>query len=352
MRWLLGFFLLVVLPVTILFLAPARIDPVAWSPDPDPGLTGPFAPNDKLANVERVLEGAVSGPEDVACGPGGVVYAGLKDGRIVRVDIDGSHGEFANTGGRPLGMELDLRQGRLIVADARRGLLAISAGGAVEVLTDSVDGDRILFADDLDIAGDGTIWFSDASARFGYGEELYDFLEGRGSGRLLRYDPQTGTTTVHMSGLMFANGVALGPEEAYVLVSETGTGRIHRLWLKGEKTGQRDLFKVSLPGTPDNISFNGRDTFWVALPGPRTTLDANAGRPWLRKLVSRLPINMLEDIAPPSSFVVGLDLQGEVSENLQSADGAISNITSATECQGHLYIGSLSESSLARYPLQ
>ena len=38
---------------------------------------------------------------------------------------------------------------------------------SVETLTDSVDGTPILYADDLDIADDGIIYFSDASTKFG-----------------------------------------------------------------------------------------------------------------------------------------------------------------------------------------
>ena len=38
-----------------------------------------------------------------------------------------------------------------------------------------------------------------------------------------------------MEGLFFANGVTLGPNEDYVLVNETGMGRVHRLWIKATK---------------------------------------------------------------------------------------------------------------------
>jgi hypothetical protein len=50
------------------------IDPVAREPSPNPGLAGELEANDRLAGVERLLEGVGSGPEAVACG--GALYLG------------------------------------------------------------------------------------------------------------------------------------------------------------------------------------------------------------------------------------------------------------------------------------
>ncbi len=154
-----------------------------------------------------------------------------------------------------------------------------------------------------------------------------------------------------MDALFFANGVALGPADEFVLVNETGAGRIQRLWLRGSRAGQRDLFHAGLPGTPDNLSFNGSDTFWVAMPALRSGVDAMADKPWLRKLLSRLPLDLLTAGTPRYSFVVGLGLDGSVSHNLQDTGAGFNNITSANECDGILYLGSLSMPAVARYRL-
>jgi hypothetical protein len=76
-------------------------------------------------------------------------------------------------------------------------------------------------------------------------------------------------TRVHLEGLGFANGVALGPDEAYILVNETMFYRITRYWIKGEKSGQTDIFIENLPGFPDNLTYNKNGLFWVALIYPR-----------------------------------------------------------------------------------
>ncbi len=279
MRALLG---LLLVGVVYLLFWPVRIEPVVWEPGPDRGQEAVFAPRQSLARSETLLTGGGQGPEDVALGPDGAYYAGMLDGRILRFDQQG-WALFANTGGRPLGMQFNT-DGHLIVADAFAGLLSVDPSGEVRVLVSEVDGIPMLFPDDLDIAGDGTIWFTDASRRFNVHDWALDFWEGRATGRLLSFQPATGTLKVHLEQLMFANGVALGPDDEFVLVSETLTARVTRLWLKGPKTGSRDIFIDGLPGYPDNLSFDG-ELFWIALPSPRQpAIEQLASfRPWLRR---------------------------------------------------------------------
>ena len=43
----------------------------------------------------------------------------------------------------------------------------------------------------------------------------------------------------------FANGVALAPNDEYVLVNETGLGQIQRLWLKESEQGRSICLSVN-----------------------------------------------------------------------------------------------------------
>ncbi|MFL2946034.1 MAG: SMP-30/gluconolactonase/LRE family protein [Parvibaculales bacterium] len=216
-----------------LFIWPVPIDPVANEPfPPNPAGQGVFAANQKLDAAELLTLGP--GPEGIAFDAAGNLYTGLVDGRILRADPNGNISTFADTGGRPLGLNFDAG-GNLIVADAKKGLLSIDAGGAVEILTDSVDGERMIFVDDLAIARDGMIYFSDASTRHAYGTDLLEIYEGRPTGRLVSYNPVTNETRVLLDKLYFANGVALSQDEDFILVNETFRTRITRYWLRGEK---------------------------------------------------------------------------------------------------------------------
>jgi len=349
----------VVIVLLYLLLWPVSISPQAWTPLPAPALTGQYQQNSRLASTERLSlgtnapqPGAGFGPEDVALDGAGRIYSGLDDGRIMRLQADGTHPEvFSNTHGRPLGLAFD-PSGNLIVADAIKGLLSIAADGAVSVLTTAADGLAFGCTNDLDVAADGTIYFTDASSKFQLTNFTSDILEHGPNGRFLAYDPKTRTTRTLLSGLSFANGVAVSPDQSFVLVIETGAYRVHRVWLQGEKMGQTEIFIENLPGFPDGLSSNGKDKFWVALVTPRdVVLDKLLPHPFLRKVIARLP-KFLQPAPKRYSFVLGLDVNGHVVENLQDGSAnCYAEIANAVERRGLLYFGSIGESSVGRFPL-
>jgi sugar lactone lactonase YvrE len=341
------------LPLALLSLAlayllfrPVPIDPVVWQPATNPRTV----PNDRLSAV-RSLSDVGPGPESVAIGPDGRLYTGLQDGRVVRMFAEGSDVEtFAQTGGRPLGMKFDAG-GSLIVADAFRGLLSVSPVRKITLLADTVNGERMIFPNDLAIAADGVVWFSDASRRFDQHHWMLDFLEGRPTGRLLRYNPRTSRVEVVLDRLMFANGVALGPGDEYVLVNETLAARITRYWLRGSKAGQSDTFASALPGYPDNLTYNGRGVFWVALPSPRNSaLEGVAEWPWLRKVVQRLPAQLREQKLGRTAWVLGFNIEGQIVHTLQDPAGHFGPVTSVTEANGRLYFGSIGTTAIGWAP--
>lgn len=346
-RFLLIILALVALVALYLLAWPVKVDPVAWEPPAAPPLEGAFAPNGRLAAVEHLPAGGHA-PEGVAVDAGGNIYAGLEDGRIVRLRPDGAPEIFAETGGRPLGLQFDAAGG-LVVADAVKGLLHVGQDGAVGVLSREAEGRAFGCLNDLDIASDGTIYFTDATDRFPLTVYRQDIVEHRPSGRLLAYDPATRASRVVFDGLHFANGVALGPEESFVVVVETGTYRLWRVWLKGPRRGEREVFADNLPGFPDNLTFNGRDTFWLALVSPRNRLlDTLLPRPFLRKVIVRLP-GFMQPSPSRYGFVVGLDPDGRVTQTLQDPSGKhFALVSSAVEHDGSLYLGSLGEDAVGQ----
>jgi sugar lactone lactonase YvrE len=342
---------LVTLLLLYLLFWPVPIDPIAWTPPEAPALEGIYQPNRLLASVERLGEGTGIGPEDVAVDSQGRIYGGMEDGRIIRFLPDGSHPELlADTGGRPLGLHFD-ETGNLIVADAKNGLLSIAPDGSITVLSTEADGVPFACTDDIDIAVDGTIYFSDASFKFSFEEFTEELMEHRPNGRLMAYDPETKTTRVLMDSLNFANGVAVAPDQTSVVVVETGKYRVWRYWLSGPREGQSEILIDNLPGFPDGISSNGKGTFWLPLVSPRLADVDNImlPRPFLRKIIMRLPESMLP-AAENYGFVLGIDLEGRVVHNLQDPSASFSQITSVQEHEGMLYLGSLVEDAIGRLP--
>lgn len=347
---LLGLLAALVVVVSYLLLWPVPIEPEAWTPPAAPKLEGVYAANTRLSGVERLAGGTGHKPEGVAIDREGRIYAGMEDGQIVRWKPDGKGVPelFAQTGGRPLGMEFD-RDGNLLVADANKGLLSVNQQGAVSTLSAETGGVPFRCTNDLDVAADGTVYFTDASYRFPLAVYKHDLFEHRPNGRLLAYEPQSRQTRVVLDKLYFANGVAVSPDQSFLLVSETGKYRVLKVWLDGDKKNLTEIFIDNLPGFPDNISSNGNDKFWLALVTPRSPLlDKLLPRPFLRKVVLRLP-EFMQPAPQRHGFVLGLDRSGQVVANLQDPSGqAFALVSNVLEHQGKLYLGSIGEDAVGR----
>jgi sugar lactone lactonase YvrE len=335
--------------ITYLSFAPVEITPTGWRP---PKIAEQPNSNAALKGIKRIGLNVGVGPEGVSFDDAGRIYAGYADGRVVRFSADGqTHEELANTGGRPWGTQALADGSAVLVADAVKGLLRVTQG-KVEVLTTQSDGVPFKLTDDVVQARSGVIYFSDASSKYALDKMMADVFEHGNHGRLLSFDPHTQKTTTLASGLHVANGVTLGPDEDYVLVSETLQYRVMRYWLKGPKAGQFEPFIENLPGFPDNISYNGRDGFWLALFAPRDAmLDAMLPYPALLKAVYRIP-EALRPKAAKHGRVLKLNLNGKVVADLQDAtDGAYAPITSVRERGSLLYFGSIAYPGVGRLTL-
>jgi len=338
-----------------LTLWPVPIEPVAWMPTADAGYVGGFSPNQRLSSIEILSVAPDHGPEDVAVDAEGRIYAATEEGHIVRLSPEGTNpAVFADTGGRPLGIDFDAR-GHLVVADAYRGLLSVAPDGKVSVLATECDGAPIRFADDVDVAADGRIFFSDATTRFGAKEHggthaasLLDLVEHGHAGRLLVHDPRTGKTSTVATGFSFANGVAVSADQEFVVLSETGEYRVWRIFIAGDRAGQKEVLLGNLPGFPDNVSTGLDGRFWIALVSPRSPqLDAMAERPFVRKVVQRLPAFL----RPNGKFyghVIAIDATGKVVADLQDPAARQPVNTSVIETSTHLYVGSLISPGIGR----
>jgi sugar lactone lactonase YvrE len=350
-----------------LLLWPVPITPVAWVPTKFAGYTGPHARNDRLAKLRLVPIAPHVGPEHIVFGPDGLLYTGVLNGAVLRMQPDGNGVEtYVNTEGRPLGLAFDTL-GRLVIADAMRGLLAVQPGGAVVVLADSVALEPIRYADAVVVASDGRILFTDASMRFSpqelgtFDAALLDILEHSCTGRVLEYEPVTSATRIVADRLCFPNGIALTQDERSLIVAETGSYRILKLPRDANLLDVADALEAGdpavqvllddLPGFPDNVTRGAEGRYWVGLTKPRSDMiDAMAGRPWLRSLTLKLP-RALWPVPPAYGHVIAFDEDGRVVADLQDPAGRLPETSGATEHQGQLYVQSLHAEALGMLPL-
>jgi sugar lactone lactonase YvrE len=389
-----------------LLAGPATFAPYAWQPGASADLSGRYVPNDALTrgrlvatrwvepgNFERIRYQGV-GPETIAVGPDGNLYAGLCDaglggtltdppacrlegdlqGWVVRVNPKDPHDvePYVRTGGRPLGLAFDAT-GKLYIADGIKGLLRVesnlapgaSAPGAiaevsapfhtiVPVATCNRDDDKPDrqpgYADSVAIGPDGSVWFTCPSQRWSLAEIRMDIFENQPTGRLLRYQPCTAADPLRCpkdvlaDDLMYANGIAVIESGRALLVNEWAGFRITRLELRpGGGPPERSVFVDNLPGYPDNLSVGPNGTLWVGLSIKRQALiDRFRPHPVLMQMLERLPATPLERHA----WVIGLSERGELLWNLQDTSGFFNQATGAYAVGDALHIGSYTDSSM------
>jgi sugar lactone lactonase YvrE len=333
-------------------------DAEGYKPQPRPKLQGVLQKNHALSRALIICKGKLHHPEDVAVDADGIIYAGsAQDGKVYRIVItpDGSQliEPFADPGGgSTLGLLFD-HTGNLIACNTLRGLISINKKGEVSVLTNHSDQEELTFPDDLDIDSSGKIYFSNASNKFnkisGMHSYVFDFLEGRAHGTLNVYDPVTKETKCLLKGLYFANGVALSPDEDFVLCCESSRYRVQRFWLKGPKAGTKDVFVDNLSGLPDGITRDPKGGYWIAIPALRTKyIDLVQGSAHLKNFAGNFPAELWRS-TKHYGLVLHVNDAGEIVESLHDPKGRFYFITNVVPWKNYLYLGTLDGHSIARY---
>ncbi|KAJ8753228.1 hypothetical protein K2173_017834 [Erythroxylum novogranatense] len=378
------FLLVFILVMGFIMMDPFRMGPVGGRDfKPVKHDIAPYKPvmrNWPRDNMSRLEDGKlefvdeVFGPESLefdSLGRG--PYTGLADGRIVRwmgQDVGWESFAVVTTSwseelcakgdwitpkqpkneekcGRPLGLRFDKVTGNLYIADAYYGLLVVGPeGGLATPLATHVEGDPILFANDLDIHSNGSIFFTDSSRRYDRANHFFILLEGESTGRLLRYDPPTKTTKLVLDSLAFPNGVQLSSDQRFLLFTETTNCRLMKYWLEGPKTGSVELV-ANLPGFPDNVRINDRGQFWVPIHCCRTSAqEILSHHPWMKSIYYRLParLSFLARIIGMRMYtVISLFTEnGDILEVLEDPKGVAMKLASEVrEVKGKLWIGTV-----------
>uniref|UniRef100_A0A4W3I4S1 Zgc:194209 n=1 Tax=Callorhinchus milii TaxID=7868 RepID=A0A4W3I4S1_CALMI len=347
-----------------IYLLPSPIDPEPFIFEkPPPALIGPLQVNQRLHQAQRLFSGLLKGPESFAADSNGDVYTGTVDGKLWRIhdnqltfvaqmgqDVSGC-GSFESEAlcGRPHGVRFD-KDGYLIVADSYYGLYRVHplTGEKSLLVSNSEGADGILFKflNGLEIAKNGTIFFTDSSSKWGCRHHRYEVIEANHMGRLLAYDSSSQKVRMVLDGLYMANGLALSPDEDYILIAETSVCRIIRYWLKGPKTGTKEIFADNLPGYPDNIRQTKVGTYRVGLTTTRLSsyirpfLDILGPYPMLKRIVVT-PLSFYTVFLHKYGLLLELNDRGQIVDSFHDPNGTVTwAISDAFENNGKLYLGS------------
>ena len=325
---------------------------------------GPYKLNNKLREVTLIGTGQIEAPEDVILDRDDNLYAGSRHGDIIRFFApDYQRMEvYAHIGGQPLGMAFD-RDDNLNICIGGMGLYRVTAQREVQRVSDETnrswhsinDDSRLRLADDLDIADDGRIFFSEATTRYEMHEWPVDGLEARGNGRIVCYDPRDGSTRTVLRDLRFPNGIAIASDGQSILFAETWGCCIKRWWFDGPKKGVTEVVLDNLPGYPDNINLASDGNYWLALVGMRCpAYDLALRMPgFRRRMALRVPLD--EWLFPNinTGCIIKFNEAGQVLETLWDLGGENHPmITSMREHRGHLYLGGILNNRIGRYKLE
>ena len=343
------------------------VSPTYFAPPPPPSTApdsgSPYALNDKLRSVGAVGLRIIEGAEDMILDREDNLYCGNRHGDIMRFfgPDHTKHEIFAHVGGQPLGLAFD-RDGNLDVCIGGMGLYQITPERKLNKFSDEtnrtlfsvVDDSRLRLADDLDIAPDGRIFFSEATIRFEMHEWPVDALESRGNGRIICYDPKTGKSHTEVSNLIFPNGICMLPDGESFFFAETFGCRVSRYYYAGPKKGRLDIVIDNMPGYPDNINRASDGNYWLAIVGMRSpALDLALRMPGFRRRMARR-------CAPDAwmypnlntGCVIKFNEQGEVLESLWDLGGKNHPmITSIREHKGILYLGGIYNNRIGTYKI-
>ncbi|MGC9667631.1 ABC transporter permease [Planosporangium sp. 12N6] len=342
------------------------ISPFYYKPGPLEDVTdqkSKWAVNDALSDALPIGLGKIEGAEDCVVDDEGSVYCGDRRGWIWKFSgEDYEHAEiYARTGGTPLGHVWDADK-NLVVAVSGIGVCRINPDRGVEWVATRAprtrfqlyDDSALRFADDLDIAPDGSIYFSDASTRVDTSNYHSLVAEYRPNGRVLRVDPDNGSVETVVTKLAAANGIATSHDGRSILIASTLTFRVDRLWISGPKQGQLEPVLENLPGAPDNINRASDGNYWLSFVGMRTPFsDLVLRHPEFRlRMTKHLPV---DDWIVPQwniSCVVKFSESGEILRVLWDQAGERHPmVTSMSEHRGYLYLGGLENNRIGRIKL-
>ncbi len=244
-----------------------------WEPSeryPDPAievLHPDFARFRVLGAIERLATGCRWSEGPVWFGDGRyLLWSDLPNNRILKWEEEtGAVSVFRRPSQHANGNTRD-RQGRLITCehDSRR-VTRTEYDGRITVLIDRFEGKRLNSPNDVVVAADGGIWFTDPP--FG----ILGFYEGHRDEpelptNVYRLDPASGAARVVAGEVNRPNGLCFSPDERILYVVESGPPRkIFAFDVTGEGTrlANQRLFIDPGDGTPDGFRCDAEGNLWA-----------------------------------------------------------------------------------------
>ena len=161
-----------------------------------------------------------------------VRWSDIPNNRILEFTAaTGATREYSTDAGYTNGRTLDADASVVQCSHGRRRVER-DVGGTVTGLVDSFQGRRLNSPNDVVVARDSSIWFTDPPYGILPGtKEGYEGEQEYGGCYVFRFEPASGTLTAVVTDLVYPNGLAFSPDESVLYVTDTA-GPAHGVPLK------------------------------------------------------------------------------------------------------------------------
>jgi gluconolactonase len=209
------------------------------------------------ARVEHLYEGCrwAEGPAYFPAHHS-LVWSDIPNDRMLRFDeMTGAVGIFRAPANYANGNTID-RQGRLVTCEhGGRRVTRTEHDGAITVLADRFEGNRLNSPNDLVVQSNGAIWFTDPSYGIDSNYEGNQAPREQDGCHVYRIDPATGDVERVLDDFVRPNGLAFSPDETRLYVADSGGTSV--------KDGPRHIRAFTL----DDRRLTGGDVFATCTHG-------------------------------------------------------------------------------------
>lgn len=229
-------------------------------------LTQPNAELERLHTGSRWCEGPVYiADSDI------LLWSDIPNDRVLRWTPTGDVGVFRQPSRHANGHTRD-RQGRLISCEhGARQVTRTEPDGRITVLADRYNGGRLNSPNDVIVASDDSIWFTDPPYGILSDYEGHKAESEQDGCHVFRLDPNSGQLQVVADDFVRPNGLAFSTDEQVLYVSDTarshdpnGHHHIRAFDVEGGKLRNSRVFAVIEPGVPDGFRVDSDDNIWTS----------------------------------------------------------------------------------------
>ena len=174
--------------------------------------------------VERVATGMrwAEGPVYFPAGRY-VLFSDIPNNRIMRFSEDDGHlSVYRQPSMNSNGNTID-REGRLLTCEhSGRRVTRTELDGSITIIADKFNGKKLNSPNDVVVASDGSIWFTDPAYGIGGYYEGIKAEQEQDKHNVYRVDPKSGDIKVVVDDFVEPNGLTFSPDEKRLYVLDTG----------------------------------------------------------------------------------------------------------------------------------